>query len=122
MIAVDLLGTIRQSGRYFIPQETTLLDLLAYSGGPVSAPESDEVVRAVLVGLSRPSAGGRSLVFEASFDALMAGEAVAPPLLNGDVVTVSTLMNQRFDWLDGLTIASGVASLTFLILRITELL
>jgi hypothetical protein len=118
VIEVDLLGTVRQTGRYFVVPTTTLLDLLALAGGPSSAAETDQVVREVIVGVSRVSGGTRSLVFEASFDAITAGESVPPPLQEDDIVTVTTTVSQRFDWLDGLSVAAGVASLTFLILRI----
>jgi hypothetical protein len=122
VITVDLMGTVRQSGRYFVPMETRLLDLLALSGGPVAAPESDQTVRSITVEVSRAGADGRTLVFDAPFEALMAGEVEAPPLLDGDVVNVVTVLSTRFDWLDGLTVATAVASITYLILRIAETL
>jgi hypothetical protein len=121
VIAVDVWGSIRQTGRFYIAPDTGLLELLALAGGPPLQPETEQVNREVILRLSRLSGGERRVVFEANVDSLSSGGVVPPPLLNEDLITVNSTVDKPFTWQDGLTIVAGVASLTLLILRITDM-
>ncbi|HLT46683.1 MAG TPA: hypothetical protein VK002_05590 [Rubricoccaceae bacterium] len=121
VISVDLWGSVRQPGRYLVAPETGLLDLLTIAGGPQLQAETDQVVRSVTVEVSRASSLDRSIVFTSELQALTSGEATPPPLLDGDVVTVQTSVNQRFTWLNGLTVVASVASIALIILRVASI-
>ena len=121
VMAVDVWGSVRQTGRYFVQQGTGLVDLITIAGGPALPAETEQVVRGVTVEVSRAAEAERSVIFTAELDALTAGGVFLPSLLDGDVVTVRTSVSQRFTWLDGLTVAASVASLALIILRVTNL-
>src|SRR5690606_6712617 len=94
VIAVDLWGSVRQTGRYLVEPGTGVLDLLTLAGGPALQVESDQAVRTVTVEVSRVEGGERHVVFSEDLDRLTAGGALPPPLLEGDVVTVRTQVSQ----------------------------
>ncbi len=119
VIAVDLWGSARRTGRYFVAPETTLLDLLTLSGGPPSQAETEGIIRETTVEVSRMSEGSRAVVFEVMIDSLASGGMVPPPLHDQDVVTLTTTVEDPFGWLDALTVVAGVASLALVILRLT---
>ena len=121
VIAVDLWGSIRQTGRYFIPPEMGLLDLITLAGGPAAQPETDQVIRETTVELSRADSTSRTIVFTSQLEALTSGEAQPPPLRSGDVVTVRTTLERRFEWTDALSVVAAVASVTLVILRIASI-
>lgn len=121
VIGVDLWGSVRQTGRYFVAPGTSLLDLITLAGGPVLQAESNQTIRTVTVEVSRATSGARSVVFKSELDALTSGEAMPPPLLAGDVATVRVNVEERFTWLDGLTVAASVASLALIILRVADI-
>ena len=121
VIPVDLWGSARRSGRYFIPPGTTLLDLISLSGGPLAEVENDAVIRETTVAVSRLTNGTRTVAYSAPADALAAGGADTLTLQAGDVVTITTKVTERFTWLDGVAVAAAVASLALLVLRIAEI-
>lgn len=121
VIAVDVWGAVRQTGRFFIPPDTGLLELLALTGGPPPQTETEEVEREVVLSLSRMAEGQRRVVFQANVDSLSAGAVMPPPLLNEDLITVNTSVERPFSWTDALTIVAGVASLALVLLRVGEL-
>jgi hypothetical protein len=121
VIAVDVWGGIRQTGRFLIPPDTGVLELLALAGGPVLQPESDAVFRDATLVLSRQTGSGRVVVFETPVDSLAVSRQVLPALQDQDVMTVNMSVRDRFTWLDGITVAAGIASLALLILRVADL-
>lgn len=122
VIAIDLWGAVRSTGRFFVPEETGLVDLLTLAGGPILQAETERAVREVTVDVSRMQDSGRAIVFSSAMENLTNGAAPPPPpLLNGDVVTVRTSVEQTFSWTDGLSVVAAVASVTLVILRIASI-
>lgn len=112
-ITVDVWGAVGQRGRLQIEPESTLLDVLSESGGPVLGPGGAE---AVVVSLSRSSGAGRAVVYEGTLAELA---SQAPPVVeSGDIVTVRLEEGGSFSWQDGLRVLSSAASVAILILRI----
>ncbi|MDX1419437.1 MAG: hypothetical protein R3181_05670 [Rubricoccaceae bacterium] len=122
VIAVDLWGTVRSTGRFFVREETTLVDLLTLAGGPLLQAETEQAVREVTVEVSRMQGSARAVVYASVLEDLTSGvEAAPPPLLDGDVVTVRTSIDQTFSWIDAISVVAAVASVTLVILRIADL-
>ena len=117
-LPVDVWGAVGQPGRYEVALGTGLLDVLTLAGGPTLSTEGLRTETAV-VSLSRPTAGGRAVVFEGSLEALASGPA--PGLEAGDLVTVRLVESQRFSFRDVLGVAASVASLGLVVLRLVEL-
>jgi hypothetical protein len=120
VIAVDMWGQLRQTGRFLVPPDTGLLELLALAGGPVLASESEEVIREVTLKLSRGSGEARRVVFEANVDSLTTGMAL-PALQDQDVVSVNSSVRAQFDWMDALGIVGSLAALALVVLRIADI-
>ena len=116
---VDLWGLVQEPGRYQVAPTTTLVDLITLAGGPDFQVEDTKTARTTTIDIAREGPAGLSNIFTARLDHITDGEAVPPQLQDGDIVTVRSLVRQKFSWLDALGVAGSIASITFLILRIT---
>ena len=115
---VDLWGLVKEPGRYQVALSTELVDLITLGGGPDFQVEDTRTARETTVDISREGASGLAIMFSAQLESITNGQAVPPPLLDGDIVTVRATVRQRFSWLDAVSVVGSLASVTFLILRI----
>lgn len=118
--AVQLWGAVRSPGIYELERDADLLLLLTLAGGPAVAAEDDRTIRSVRVRVIRDPSGARTVVLDTDLNALTADAAPLPALHDGDLVTLTAEMRQRFTWRDALSITTSIASLAVLLLRIVE--
>ena len=88
-IRIAVQGDVARTGVYDLGRGFDLGALLTIAGAPESVTRLDPRDPTVRVRLRR--GGSREVAFEAGYEALAAGEAAAPALADGDVVTVETL-------------------------------
>lgn len=122
---VNLWGFVKNPGRYIIPVNTTFLDLLSYSGGPIETSNLKDI--RILRG-SRDTLLNTTKVIKLNYDDFLWGEKIksnsrANPLLQpGDVVLVLeekryTLREDIGFWLP---IFSGLLTLATLIVTLSR--
>lgn len=122
-VQVSVWGTIPRPGVYEVSDTTDLDKLLTMAGGmPMEARRKGRKAPDVTVRVYRPREGNRSELFEASLQEMLRGRESYPVLRDGDIIVVETVRpRQPFGWRDVLSVASTLASLTLLGLRIFRL-
>lgn len=114
-IMVNVWGTVRNPGLYEIPRETKLSTLLSVAGGPIVSQRENRTDRTIEIRLFRDSGNTRSVVFENTMSNEVFASEENPVLLEGDVLTVETVVNRRFGWRDAMPIVSAIASVGVMI-------
>ena len=117
---IQLWGAVRNPGIYQVERGADLLTLLTLAGGPAVSTEDARTSRKTSVRVIRQPAGARTVVLDASLEELTSEPRPLPALEDGDLVTLTSEVSQRFTWRDALSITSSAASLAVLILRIVE--
>ena len=119
-VQVSVWGTVPQPGIYEVADTTDLDKLLTMAGGaPMEARREGREAASITVRMYRPEQNGRAKIFEAPLERMLRGQSSYPPLRDDDIVVVETVRpKQPFGWRDVLSIASTLASLTLLGLRI----
>ncbi len=119
---VNLWGFVRYPGRYRVPVNTTFMDLITFSGGPIEESNLKEIrlIRGAIDQTSKPK------VIKLNYDDILWGEDLSikpkmnPVLLPGDVVVV--LKEKRYTFRDDLTIyipiLTSIISITTFILTL----
>lgn len=101
---VNLWGFIRNPGRYRVPINTTFMDLLTFSGGPIEESNLEEI--RIIRGANET--GNKPAVIKLNYDDLLWGEQVStkpknnPVLLPGDYIIVQR--EKRYTFRDYLQI------------------
>ena len=117
-IQVLVLGSVASPGVYEVGVSVEMDQLLALAGGtPLT---SGGVGRTeVTIRLFREDASQRELVYEASLEEMLAEPGLYPPLNDGDVFTVESIVSgaNRLNILD---LVNVIASLTSIILLFTR--
>lgn len=119
-IEVDVWGTVRFPGRFEVPLDSDLADLIALSGGPNMTSRDTRIVTSrTIVKVSRESGSNRSVVFEQEFDNLLNLQGSFPSLETGDVVMIETLERSKNQWLRewALPVAQLTATIFLIIYR-----
>lgn len=91
-VRVSVQGDVVRTGVYDLGRGYSLASVLAIAGAPEAVTEQDPRDPRVRVRVRR--AGSAEVAFESGYRALADGEASAPPLADGDVVTVETLFER----------------------------
>ncbi len=87
-IEVNMWGFVGLPGRYRVPVNTTFLDLMSYSGGPLENSDLKEIR------ILRKNLAGKSEVIKLNYDDLLWEEQISskvrsnPILLSGDIVII----------------------------------
>ncbi len=90
-IEVNLWGFVRYPGRYKVPYNTTFMDLMSYSGGPM---ENSNLSDIRIVRNLTDSSKAKTVIIKLNYNDLLWGEKVKttskinPVLQSGDVVLV----------------------------------
>lgn len=121
-IMVNIWGYVRFPGKYYVPEQSRVLDLLSYSGGPTPDAFLDDVR------LYRGSADDKGLIKVLNYKDLMESPSPEidklniPTLLPGDILLVPG--EPKLYIRDYVTIISSITStlisLAILILNITK--
>ena len=119
-VLVNVWGTVRNPGLYEIPQGTTLSHLLSLAGGPIVSPRQNRQTRTIQVRLFRPDGVGRRVVFESEMENEVIAANEDPTVLEGDVITVETVVRQRFSLRDIFPIIAAVGTVAIAIERIAR--
>ena len=117
---VNVWGTVANPGLYEIPQQTHLSRLLSLSGGPIVSPRTDRSDRTIEVRLFRVDGGGRSIIFKAEMRNEIIASTEDPLLRDGDVITVETIVHQRFSWRDAFPIIAAIGTVAIALERIAQ--
>lgn len=121
-VQVSVWGTVERPGIYEVGDTTSVDELLTMAGGaPIQPRQSNEDPARITVRLYRPQEDGRSLLFEARIDSILAGTATPPELKDKDVLTVETVQPTNFTWRDALSLSSVTLNLAVLVVRILRL-
>jgi hypothetical protein len=118
-IEVLVLGSVA-AGVYVVGEATSLTQLIALAGGAGEGQRSPTVDVERTVRLMREQGGERVVLYEAEVDQMLRSPSQHPTLMGGDLVTVDTEVRNRFSLRDTLAIVSSLASVTLLILRVTD--
>ncbi|MBU1096044.1 MAG: SLBB domain-containing protein [Bacteroidetes bacterium] len=121
-IKVAIWGFVRLPGRYVVPENTTITDLISYAGGPAIDAQLDNLR------LYRVDSENNQQMIKFSFQELMWGDELKgvrneiPALIASDVILVPGSPKLYFkDWFGiTLSIISMLLSLTILILNINN--
>ncbi len=114
-ISVNLWGDVTTPGRYEVPQDIDLIDLITLAGGPrgFASPVEFRISR-VDVKISRLFPDGRKVFFHGDLQELISGKKHYPPLQNEDVVVVKVEMKRKgLNWQN---ISIAVTTLTSLVI------
>ena len=119
-IKVSVWGFVKYPGRYFVPINTTVTDLLSFAGGPTDDAHADDLR------LYRVLKDGTNEMYNFTYDDIIWGDSLQlknreiPSLLASDVLVVPGSQRLYFkDWVSlTLSLLSVLISLTILILRI----
>ncbi|MCF6271171.1 MAG: SLBB domain-containing protein [Melioribacteraceae bacterium] len=117
-IKVSVWGFVKYPGRYFVPINTTVTDLLSYAGGPSDDAHTDQLR------LYRVLENGTNELHTFSYDDIMWGDSLLlkqrniPSLYASDILVVPGSQRLYFkDWASlSLSLLSVLISLTTLIL------
>lgn len=120
-IQVLVLGDA-STGMYVIGSNTSMMELLALTGsGRAAQGESAQIKRDVTIRLMREQGGQRNIVYEEAFETFLSEPASNPALQDGDIFTVEIDQERKMGILDALAIASRLASVTLLAIRVIDL-
>ena len=116
-IKVSVWGFVKYPGRYFVPINTTVTDLLSYAGGPTDDAHADQLR------LYRVLEDGTNELYTFDYDDIMWGDSLVlkqreiPPLYASDILVVPGSEKLYFkDWIMiTLSIVSTLISLTTLL-------
>lgn len=121
---VNLWGFIRYPGRYRVPINTTFMDLITYSGGPLEESNLEEI--RIIRDANDPVK--KTTVIKLNYDDLLWGDQVStkpkinPVLQPGDVIVV--LREKRYTFKDYLVIyvpiITSLVSIATLLITITR--
>lgn len=117
---VSVWGTVRNPGLYEVPEGTHLSTLFSVSGGPSVSQRTRRQERTINIRLVRDVGGEREVIFESIMRNDIIVEDADPLLLEGDVLTVETVVRQGFGWRDLATIVGSGASLALILERLTR--
>lgn len=100
-IEVNMWGFVRLPGRYRVPVNTTFLDLMSYSGGPLENSDLKEIR------ILRKNSAGKSEIIKLNYDDLLWEETIQskirsnPILLSGDIVVIK--QERRFSFRENIS-------------------
>lgn len=121
-IELKVWGSVSNPGLYEVRQGMRLSTLLSLAGGPQGVERTTRTRRTLTIQLWRPQPNDGP--YQVAFETRMENEILVlgedPVLLSGDMVIVEEIVKQRFDWLDGLSVITGIASLVLIVDRIVE--
>jgi len=118
-IKVAIWGGVKFPGKYIVPEESTVNDLLSYAGGPVVDAELDELR------LFRTAADSSSKMIKFNLNDLLWEKNLnnnsikLPKLMAGDIFLVPVYPKYFFrEWLSiGLSVFSALVSLAILLTK-----
>jgi hypothetical protein len=124
-IEVSLWGFISSPGRYIIPYNSTILDLLTYSGGPL---ENSNLKDVRLIRPGNDSLKTKAKIIKINYEDFLWNEDVKqlkidnPTLQNGDmiIVTQEKRTTLRDDVLFIIPIISGIITIATFIITISK--
>lgn len=124
-IEVNLWGFIRSPGRYIIPYNSTLLDLLTYSGGPL---ENSNLKEVRLIRPGNDSLKTKAKIIKINYDDFLWNEDVkqikisSPTLQTGDmvIVTEEKRTSLKEDIMFIIPIISGIITIATFIITISK--
>ncbi len=114
---VILMGDTR-SGVYVIGESVALDKFLALAGVSFFERETDQVEVRKTVRVLREQGGERTVIYEARTGELVVQANAYPTLQDGDAIAIETQALRSFDYRQVLRLASELASLTLLGLRL----
>lgn len=121
-IMVNIWGYVRFPGKYYVPEQSKIIDLISYAGGPTPDAFLDDIR------LYRQNSDGKTEFAKFNFDDLMHGKnpnanlETIPKLRPGDIIMVPGQPKLYFrDYTTIITsLISATVSLIILILNITR--
>lgn len=114
---IVLMGD-QQSGVYVVGETIALDKFLALAGISFFERETDRVEVRKTVRVLRKQGGERTIIYEARTSEMLVQSDAYPTLQDEDVVAIETEALRSFDFRQALQIASQLASLTLLGLRL----
>jgi hypothetical protein len=118
-IRVQVLGEVG-AGIYVLSPRVTLSELIALGGGANLSPGTENVRRTVTVRLFREEGGIRREVYETELRQMLREPGGYPTLQDGDLVTVESEVERRYTFRETIGLVSSLASISLLVLRLTE--
>lgn len=117
-IQILVLGSVAAPGVYEVGVSVEMDQLLALAGGtPLTTTDGSE--SEITIRLFREEASLRELIYEASLEQMLAEPGLYPPLNDGDVFTVETIVSagQRLNVLDIVNVLASITSIIVIFLR-----
>lgn len=124
-IEVNLWGFVNHPGRYIIPYNSTVIDVLSFSGGPL---ESSNLKEIRILRPANDSLKSKNTIIKLNYDDLLWGENIKqtklnnPVLQSGDIIIVmeETRYSFREDFLFVLPIVTSIVTLATFIITISK--
>ena len=124
-VEVVFLGEGIRNGIFVFQEGTSLLRALALAGGMARTDSTDRAILSASIRVLRPGPGGEvQMLYEAPPERLVREPARHPELRTGDIIESEITFEavpERFTFLDGLNVASRVASVVSLVLLLVGL-
>lgn len=120
-IEVKVWGVARNPGLYEVPQGTRLSVLLSLAGGPSGGVRARENRYTSVVRLFRQQPdGSQILVLDRTLENEMFITDEDPVVMHGDMLVMEEISKRRFDWRDGLLVATSVGTLLLLTQQLVQ--
>jgi hypothetical protein len=116
-ILVNVWGTVRHPGLYEVPDGIQLSTLFSVAGGPQVGPRMQQDRRTVVARLSRNENGQRRVIYESVMVNDVFASSEDPVLLDGDVLTVETVVRQGFSVRDVFPVISAIGTMVLILER-----
>lgn len=120
-ITIYVLGNASQSGIWRVEQNIPFIELLTVLNVARTEQVQAETRTRVQLALYRTSGGGRSLVYESSFEDAILENASPPGIQDQDVLVVTSRTNRRFSLRTITTVVGSISAVLLLAIRISNL-
>ena len=119
-MTVSLWGSVAYPGVWNVERDVDLIDLLSAAQIPGAGVVEPDVRQQAVIKLYRPVNGERREIYRADLEQLLGEGQSYPTLANGDIVEVVLVRRRRVGFQFVTQIVGTSATLTLLVLRITQ--
>ena len=124
-IEVNLWGFVRYPGRYIVPYNTTFVDLMSFSGGPIETSNLEEIR---ILRPAKDSTNSKNTIIKLNYEDLLWGDKIKqskinnPVLQAGDIILImeENRYSLRENFILIFPIVSGLISLATFIITLNK--
>ena len=88
-IEVNLWGFVRYPGRYIVPYNTTFVDLMSFSGGPIETSNLEEIR---ILRPAKDSTNSKNTIIKLNYEDLLWGDKIKQSKINNPVLQAGDII------------------------------